>query len=162
MFQLYNNNVISTISAVINAPLSWAPNQEKHEFLEYFSSTKWPMKNRSHSHLTSRLIIKCLWALSTRKLKHEKFIAELWHKFGEWESSVVIHFQEGFPSARLISSSLSMASLMIANGPFITGKRALLTHDIINYFCNATLSCVEFQRLKINPKNAFYIAKESY
>lgn len=75
---------------------------------------------------------------------------------------VVIHFQEGFPSARLISSPSSMASPMIANGPFITGKRALLTHDIINYFCNATLSCAEFQRLKIILKNALYIAKGFY
>lgn len=44
---------------------------------------------------------------------------------------------------------------LIANGPLITTHE--LTHDIINYFYNATLSCVEFlfsRKLKINRENA--------
>lgn len=40
------------------------------------------------------------------------------------------------------------------------------THDIINYFYNATLSCAEFLTtiwaLKISLKNAFYNANNIY
>lgn len=56
-----------------------------------------------------------------------------------------IHFSEGFPINLAYATSF-----MIANGPLIT-----LTHDIINYFCNAGLRgiCRMFCVLKIKSQD---------
>lgn len=74
LFQLYNNTAIATISAVTEATVSWAPQQARNTNFWNICGISWKIARTPR--LTSRHIIKCLSALSTRKLKREEFIGK--------------------------------------------------------------------------------------